>query len=399
MKKTLIAAIISFAFISGSMAQRAIPMSQLSFAKENIQTIENGSAALKFLIRSADKALKETIVPVTDKEIIAASGDKHDYISMGPYWWPDPSKPDGLPYMRKDGQRNPEIYKMDRYKMDKVFKSVSLLGYAYYFTGDEKYAQKAIEFLRIWFLDKNTRMNPNLNYGQMIPGRTGGKGRAEGMIDTYGFVEMVDCITLLSESRAFTKKDMEGLKKWFSDFLDWMLTSEIGQDEYNAKNNHGMAFDVQATAYALFAGRNDVADKFIKEFPENRIFKQVEPDGKQPLELERTIAFHYTLFNIVHMLDMSALAQYRGADIFSVESADGRSLTKAIEFIRPYLGKPQSEFPYQQIKEWNENQEKLCWVLRRATFFRPNPEYDSLFEEYCRTKDTDSQWLLFAKKN
>ncbi len=397
MKKIILPAILFFSFISISFSQRSIPMDQLTYAKKNIHSIPNGNEALKSLIKEADKALTIEITPVTEKSIIAASGDKHDYVSMGPYWWPDPNKPDGLPYIRRDGERNPEIYKLDRYKLDKLFKNIVTLGYAYFFTGEEKYAEKAVGDIRLWFLDEDTKMNPNMNFGQMVPGHTGGKGRAEGMIDTYGFVRMVDCITLLSSSNSFTKKDMEGIKKWFSDFLDWMLTSEIGQDEYNAKNNHGMAFDVQATAYALFSGRNDIASRFIKEFPENRIFKQVEPDGSQPLELVRTIAFHYTLFNIAHMMDMSELAKYTGVDLFSATSPDGRSISKAIEFIKPYLGQPQSAFPYKQIKEWDENQQKLCWILRRATFFKPNQEYDKLFGKYNQTSRSDRQWLLYAK--
>ncbi|MCL2651404.1 MAG: alginate lyase family protein [Candidatus Azobacteroides sp.] len=378
-------------------AQRITPPEQLAKVKADMYKFDNASTAYKTLIKDADKILDTELIPVTEKTIIAASGDKHDYISIGPYWWPDPSKPDGLPYIRKDGQRNPELEKLDKNKLDKMAKSVIKLGYAYFFSGDEKYAEKAVEFLNIWFLNKKTGMNPNMNYGQMIPGYDGGKGRAEGVLDTYIFVEMTDCITLLSKSKAMKTKDLEGIKSWFSQYLDWMLTSEVGQAECNAKNNHGIAFDVQATAYALFTGRQDIAGKLIKEFPENRLFKQIEPDGRQPLELERTIAFHYTLFNIEHIMDMCALAKSVEMDLFSAASSDGRSITKAIEFIKQYMGKPQSEFPYQQIKEWDLSQERGLWTLRRATFFQPNSGYDDLFDRYSRTKNTDIRWLLLAK--
>lgn len=124
--------------------------------------------AVKTLLRDADKALKMTPPSVMDKTMTADSGDKHDYMSMGPYWWPDPSKPDGLPYIRKDGQRNPELDKLDRNKLGDMSKAVTTLGLAYYFSGDEKYAQKAVDFLNVWFLDAKTKMNPNLTYGQTI---------------------------------------------------------------------------------------------------------------------------------------------------------------------------------------------------------------------------------------
>lgn len=34
---------------------------------------------------------------VVNKAVLPPSGDKHDYMSMAPYWWPDETKPDGLP--------------------------------------------------------------------------------------------------------------------------------------------------------------------------------------------------------------------------------------------------------------------------------------------------------------
>jgi hypothetical protein len=397
MKKTI--AIISLViwFCFSGHAQRLISPEHLSFARSGKNKIINGPSAYKALVSKADKALTEDLVSVTEKKIVAGSGDIHDYISMGPYWWPNPNTPDGLPYIRKDGQRNPETQKLDRYKLDKMAKGVITFSYAYYFTKDEKYANKAMDYLDFWFLNEKTKMNPNLNYGQMIPGHNNGKGRAEGLIDTYIFVEMIDCITLLSKSKAMRAKDLSAIKSWFSEYLNWLLADEIGQAESRAENNHGLAYDIQVAAYALFTGHNEIAEKIINEFPENRLFKQIEPDGKQPLELERTMAFHYTLFNITHMLDMANLAKSTGKDIYHAVSTDGRSISKAIEFIKPYLGKPESAFPYQQLKDWDENQDKLCWILRRATFLQSNEEYDRLFEKYCKTKDADINWLLLAK--
>ena len=368
----------------------------MATVKANIHTVDNGLAARRELILQAEKTLKKDIVPITAKTKLPASGDKHDYVSMGPYWWPNPDTPDGLPYVRKDGQRNPEIYEYDRYTMGDMVKAVVTLSYAYYFTDDERYADKAMEHLSTWFINPETRMNPNLNHGQMIPGRNNGKGRGEGVIDIYGFVEMVDCILLLSSSEAMQENDLRNIQEWFSDLLDWLLTSEIGIDEGSRLNNHAMAYDVQTSAYALFCGRRDVAERTIDAFPAKRLFTQIEPDGSQPLELARTMAMHYTLFNIDHMLDLCFLAKSIGKDPYPARSEDGRSITQAIEFIRPYLGKPQSEFPYKQIRDWDEYQNKLCWVLRRSTFFVPNEEYDQLFETYCKTKDTDRNWILIV---
>lgn len=355
--------------------------------------------AVKSLLAEADKELKRTPPSVMDKDMVAESGNKHDYMSMGPYWWPNPDKPDGLPYIRKDGQRNPELDKLDRNKMGRMAKAVTTLGLAYYFSDDEKYAQKAVDFLRVWFLDENTRMNPHLTYGQTIPGRNNGMGRGEGLIDTYSFVEMLDAVALLDNSKAMTSKDKEGMKDWFTQFVEWMQTSPVAQEENEAKNNHGLAFDVQLAAYALYTGNNELAIKVMKEFPGKRLFTQIEPDGKQPLELKRTIAFSYTVFNIHHMLDMSSLGKASGVDIYLSESEDGRSITAAINFMKQYVGKPQREWPYEQIKEWNEKQDEACWMLRKASFFDPDKGYEELSSRYRKTPEKSRLYLLFSLEN
>jgi hypothetical protein len=323
------------------------------------------SAAVEKITKLADKLLPKTISSVVDKSKPAPSGDKHDYISCAPYYWPDPANPTG-PYIRKDGEKNKAVTTPDKNNLGTMANSIIYLSLAYNLTSEEKYAAKAVENLRIWFLNPKTRMNPNLNFGQTIYGRLEGKGRGAGMIETYKLVEMLDGVELLKKSTKFTASDRQGLQNWFSDFLNWMITSEVGNQEYNAKNNHGISFDVQATRYALFAGKNDIALKFINDFPSRRLFKQIEPDGKQPAELARTKALHYSAFNIAHMLDMCVIAKTMNIDLLGEKSEDGRSILKAIEFMAQYAGKPQSHFPYSQINEWDQDQNLLIYQLYRV---------------------------------
>jgi len=364
-----------------------------------MKSIENAkntnSDAAKAIIREADKNLTATVITVMDKPMTPPSGDKHDYMSMGRYWWPDPTKADGLPYIRRDGEVNPEIDKLDRIPLSKISRSIYTLSLAFYITGDDKYASKAVENIRIWFINKDTKMNPNMNFGQTIPGKNNGKGRGEGVLDTYNFVEMLDGIELLKSSKSFKKTDREALNTWFSTYLDWLLTSEIGQEENDAKNNHGVAFDIQVVRYALFVGKEDIARKFISEFAEKRLFKQIEPNGAQPLELARTTAFGYSVFNLTHFIDMATMAKSLGVDIFNAVSTDGRSITKAISFLLPYLGKPQTEFPYQQIRDWEKVQTEFCWALKRADTFLPKPVYFDQYSKILPLTGKDNNYVIY----
>lgn len=359
------------------------------------QAKNNYSEAVKVLLRDADRELNKTIITVMDKPLTPQSGDKHDYMSMGRYWWPNPNTADGLPYIRKDGVSNPEIEKLDRIPLSQMTRGIKLLSLAFAITGDEKYLYKAADNLEIWFLDKKTRMNPNLNYGQTIPGHNNGLGRGEGLIDTYNFVEMLDGVELLLASKKFPKKIETGLKEWFSKFLEWMLTSPIGIEEYEANNNHGTAFDVQVARFALFADKTDIARKHVTYFAKLRIFTQIEPNGAQPLELARTTAFGYSVFNLTHMLDMCNIANSIGLDVINAVSPDGRSIQKAVEFLLPFAGKNVEDFPYQQIHDWDKVQQDFALQLYRLDKIKNMANFQPYYKQYTLSNVKNINLIIF----
>jgi len=355
--------------------------------------IEN-PALVEQIVKDADKLLKKKIASVVDKNRPAPSADMHDYISCGPYWWPDPANPTG-PYIRRDGEINKAVITPDKKNLASLIYSVIQLSLAYKLTSDEKYAVKAVDNLRIWFLNPSTRMNPNLNFGQTIYGRLGGKGRGAGMIETYRFIELLDGVELLKKSPTLTDIDLQKLKSWFSEYLHWMMTSEVGRQEYNAKNNHGTSFDIQAIRYALFVGKEDIARNYLTEFPARRLFAQIEPDGKQPAELVRTKALHYSVFNLIHILDICFIAKTMNVDLYNLKSEDGRSIGKALKYLAQFAGKPQSVFPYKQINDWDGAQKNLLLQLYRADKLTMNPVFEKYYSSSLKGLTKNSTTILF----
>ena len=356
------------------------------------------AAAYRSLLRQADRLLDAEPLSVMMKDKTPASGDKHDYLSQARYYWPDPTKPDGLPYVNRDGESNPELNRLDRNRLGATASRVTTLSLAWYFSGNEAYARKATELIRVWFFDKKTRMNPNLEYAQMIPGRDGGKGRCYGVLDSYSFVEMLDAVQLLEQSEAFTARDSKQLKAWFGKLLQWILTSPQGQEESAQKNNHATAYDAQVIALALYTGREDVAKEIIEAVPAKRIFTQVEPDGSQPQELRRTLGFGYSQYNLTHFIDIFRMAQKLGIRIDDATSADGRSFYKALDFLTPYVGKEVTAWPYQQIGEWDYKQQELCKDLYRTWLLRPErTDYLRLYQAHRRLNPEDRFNLLYVR--
>jgi hypothetical protein len=354
--------------------------------------------AFERLKADAEKALKAKPRSVMDKRLTAASGDKHDYMSVAPYFWPNPDTKDGLPYVRKDGQVNPERHNndTDATALKDVTGAAQTLAVAYYFTGDERYAAHAAKLLRVWFLEPATRMNPNLNFAQAIPGVSAGRGI--GIIDTVGFVGLVDAIGLLGGSKGWTAEDQKGMVAWIDAYLDWLQTSKNGKEEARAKNNHGTWYDAQVVAYALFVGKNDLAKQVAEAAKVKRIDSQIRSDGAMPLELERTNSLSYTLYNLNAFFNLARLAEHVGVDLWRHESPDGGSLRLALDYVAPYLD-PTRKWQGQQISGKN-GADTLGPLLRRGAIAYKEGSYEQLLRKHGGDGLAANRWqLLFPMQN
>lgn len=370
---------------------RTLALREASLAEARAE-LDRGESRLAVplaqLRAEADKLLKLKPASVLDKTLTAASGDRHDYFSFAPYWWPDPKKPDGLPYLRRDGERNPDSTKgTDDAAFSRTCRAVETLGLAYYFTGDERYAAKAATVARVWFLDPATRMNPNLQHAQAIPGVS--PGRAIGIIDSRNIVNLLDGLALIDGSPAWPAKDATAMKAWLTDFHRWLTTSENGREESTKENNHGTWWDVQAAALALAIGRPDDAKKILAAVPAKRIALQIEPDGRQPHELARTRSLAYSCFNLEAFLLLARLGEHVDLDLWKFTTEDGRSLRGALRYLAPYAD-PAVEWPKKEIDATKRS--RLLPLLHEAVHRSGEPDLRALLEKFGRHPAPGEYW-------
>jgi hypothetical protein len=366
---------------------------KLAQTKQRIQSGDKSfAAALTKLETDARQALQQEPVSVTTKAPTPPSGDKHDYMSQAPYFWPDPSKPKGLPYIRRDGERNPELNKItDHQTLDLMEAAVRTLSLAFYFKGNEEYAAKATQLLRAWFLEPATRMNPNLEYAQFIPGVNTGRGI--GLIETRGLADVVDGIGLLAGSKSWTAADQRGLEDWYAKFLLWMQDSKNGREENAARNNHGTYYDVQTTSFALFLGKRDLAKQIVETAKQKRIALQIEPDGRQPLELVRTKAWSYSNGNLDGLMLLARLAENVDVDLWSYQTPDGRGIRHALEYLYPFAIGDQ-KWTYQQIGGFDGK--SLFPLMRRAAAHYKDDKLKAKMTKIPALDSSNREWLAAA---
>lgn len=348
--------------------------------------------ALTTLLSKADKILKDgKLYSVMNKKQLPPSGDKHDYMSTGPYWWPDPTKPDGLPYIRKDGLRNPTYYDIsDTQEIDRMRDDAETLSLAFYFTKENKYAKFASKLIKTWFLDAATLQNPNLNFGQGIPGINTGRGI--GIIETRGLFRVIDAAILLQESESWSNEDHLALRKWFSDYLNWLVQSPIGKDEADEHNNHGTHYSVQVIAYALFTGQSEIVASEIEVF-KNRIESQIKTDGSQPFELERTKSWDYVNMNLDGYFLVAQLAENSAVNLWQYDTKEGKNIKNCVDWMLPYL-KNEKKWEYEQIK--NVSYAETVRILKLASQKYSNPVYDAMAKTIdIKTYQSDLNQLTF----
>jgi len=294
------------------------------------------------ILEAAEQWMKESPVTITAYRALRSAGGRNEFYSEGDYWWPNPAHPDS-PYVQRDGMTNPGIFVKHREAMVRFSKAVSTLAAAFRVTGDENYARRAIAHLTAWFVNDSTKMVPHLKYGQAIKGRVTGRGI--GIIDTIHLIEVARAVEVLSDARSFEERDLQGVKQWFADYLNWMTTHPYGLDERETKNNHATWWVAQVAAFARLTENHELQDFACDRFKSVLIPGQMSKDGGFHHELGRTKPYNYSIFNLEGMVLICQMLSTDKDNLWRFELPDGRGVRKAVEFLHPYLN-DKSQWPY-----------------------------------------------------
>jgi hypothetical protein len=388
MKAALFVALGMCAMQVGVMQAQNVPARPRVFLVDPAKLVEakeKQDPALFLQVRQeADAALKTPPLSVMDKTMTPPSGDKHDYVSMALYWWPNPGTKDHLPYVRKDGEANPEVKGItDRDELKEMAVSAHALALGWYLTGNQAYAEHAALLLRTWFVNPATAMHPDLKYAAFVPGMNDGRGA--GLIDSVRLIDAVDAIGLLAGSPAWTADDQAACTDWFRRYLEWITVSGPAKHEAATPHNHGSWFAVYAASMSRFVGKDLHAMHIGEAVRDQRIPDQIDGHGMQKYEMERTKSFSYSAFNLDALTQLAIIEQPLNVDLY--KAGDG-AILRAIDALMPYdLEHP---WPHEQIQKGREN--SLCPALVRAAAHTGERKYVEAQARFgCKA---NAEWMI-----
>ena len=315
---------------------------------------------------------------VTYKTQVPPSGDKHDYLSYGYYWWPNPDTNDGLPWVNRDGYGNPDNG-IDGDSVNYLFQSMLNLSMAYYLTDQEVYAQYAAFLLRTFFLDEATLMYPRTRYAEVIPGVRDGSCEVVAFANLFPFI--FEGAGILEKSPSWTQADKEGLQQWCRDYIVFMETEQICDIQRNEPSNHGSNYDFLAAFFALYADDPNFARQKILSYMQNRMPGQIDANGANPLEMLRPNNLLYNTYNLQIMAKLAMLGDnFNDIDMWHYQMPDGRGMQLALEFMIPYIT-GQQQWPYWFRGTFGPDPERYYQLLRSAALGYDSWRYDRFAQQ------------------
>ena len=353
---------LGFAFLSSPLHAQDNSRSKLAVSIARIDQAR--------IMQLADQALRLKPPAITHHIATNSAGGLHDYYSQADYAWPNTTNATGLPYVSRDGESNPDTFSCHRMALRNMKDAVAALAAAYALTDDDRYVYKAVNLLKVFFLDEKTRMNPNLQYAQAVLGVD--TGRSYGVIDTLHLAELPVALRFLEKSPAFPAEVDRGLKQWFADYSHWITTATNGVREMKAVNNHSIACFVQLASFAKFTGDEKLLQDCRRRFKEVLFPNQMTNNGSFPLELKRTKPYGYSIFQADNVSTLCVLLSTPGEDFWKFTLPDGRTPGNAVEFIYPYLADKQkwiADGHPQDVMHWdNWPVRQSCLIFAYAEF-------------------------------
>jgi hypothetical protein len=328
----------------------------------------------------ADRYMKENGWTVTTDRPKGLDIDPHEYYSEAPDYWPDVSNPTG-PYVRRPGQTNPAVFTANRGALDAMCSAVFTLGTAAYLFDDAHYAARAAHIVQTWFVAPKTRMDPDMDHAGTIPGSAQGAAPASGGVsEGRPLIRAIQGMEFLAKSGAWDPKDEAAARKWFEEYLHWLMSPGATPAD-RRRDNPTWRTALEAAAASFLedaATERRVFDSYRgRAFPRPARPAGASPVSPPPEALAGSLEARATICRI---------AQVNGVDLWSVPARSGGRISTSIDGLAASLA---------DGKLWSKEQLATfdgdgAYLLAFAGMGLNKPAYVA---EYRKLERPDNAWL------
>ncbi|HXF09930.1 MAG TPA: alginate lyase family protein [Desulfuromonadaceae bacterium] len=286
------------------------------------------------ILTAAGAAMVLEPVTITKFRARLSEGTPNDFYSTGDTWWPDPNSPDGLPYFQRPNHINPNNFNEHRKLVLQIRDNVAALAAAYKITGNNRYAATAAIWVRTFFVDPATRMNPNLRYAQSVPGVT--SGRIYGVDDVLPLVEIPNAVKVLERSPAFPPDVSKAFKKWSADYVDWLTSSTNGDQMAEAGDEHSVVYWLHIAAFANYLDDDERLSMCRNRFKYFMLPNQLNSDGSFNRS-SRVKTYSDLLSQTDNLVAICQILSTSDDNLWQFTTPNGRTIRQTVDYIYPYL--------------------------------------------------------------
>jgi hypothetical protein len=319
--------------------------------------------AQQTIVRWAEQLNAQGPWSVTNKSATPPSGDKHDYMSWAPYFWPDCSNVGNktqltsqqiwvmCPYVERDGQFNPDrVLITDEAEFTSMSDAVFYNTLAWVITNTSSFSAAAAKYMDVWFLNSDTMMNPNLNYAQLTRGPNGA-AQHTGLLDLKAMARISVSVMILRKGNSpdWTSNLDTQMMNWTTSYLNWMLTNPLGIEELASANNHGTFCYNQLSALQVMVGNSTGAKMSLSAFFTGAYMKQISANGDQPFESVRTHPFHYRAYNLEALITNARIGAYLGVNYWNTTTSAGSTIKTALDYAMQFNVTASGDGPTEEL--------------------------------------------------
>ena len=283
----------------------------------------------RIMVMAAATLLLEPVT-ITRYHAALSPGSPNDFFSTGEFWWPNTNSPDGLPYYRRSGRPNPDVFAEHRKCLSVFRDNLTALAAAYKVTGNDRYATVGAEWLKVFFINPATRMNPNVQYAQSVPGIA--TGRTGGIQDVLPLVEVPVAVKTLEKSPSFSPEISAGFRKWAADYLDWLMTSAKSDDLADTGDNFTLIYWLNVAVFADYLGDQERLDICRNRFKYFLLSNQIGPDGNFTYA-PRNRVFDAMLSQSDYLGTLCQVLSTSNDDLWHFTSPEGRNVRQMVDHL------------------------------------------------------------------